>query len=82
MNLQEYVNQKNPQRMEIYNVRIQSKELRFNGTVLNKIGIDMHNVTLLHFGLNYIILGESGSLWTIDENGNPKQQSIFYLTIN
>lgn len=79
MNLQEYINQENPVKLAPYSVQVKAEDLRINGNVLNNKGLKMEHVTLLHFGFNYILLSESGSLWTMDENSQPKEQSVFYL---
>lgn len=79
MNLHEYLTQEKPQRLAPCSVKIESKDLRFNGFILNNNGLKMECVTLIKLGFNYIILGNSGGLWTMNEKGLPKEQSVFFL---
>lgn len=76
MNLQEYINQKEPQR-QVTPVIVTREEIKQTGHFAQFKGMDLEIVTLL--GFKYILINNKGILYTMSENGYPKEQSVFYL---
>ena len=84
MNLLEYINQENPQRMP--NVVLEHSEVQKGATIhtpikdtaLTLIWI-IDGCAELLWGITYVLVGEDKTLWTTDENGNPKKRSCFSL---
>ena len=77
MNLQEYLNQENPQRQALLSVKVTREEIKQTGHFAEFKGMNLEIVNLL--GFNYILVNNKGSLYTMNENGQPKAQSVFYL---
>lgn len=77
MNLQEYVNQKDPQRQAPLSVKVTREEIKQTGHFAQFKGMNLEIVQLL--GFKYILINNKGGLWTMDENGQPKEQSVFNL---
>lgn len=80
MNFQEYVNQKDPQKQAPLSVKVTRQDIKQTGNFAEFKGMNLETVTLL--GFNYILINDKGTLYTIDENGQPKEQSVFYLINN
>jgi hypothetical protein len=84
MNLKDYLAQENPIRhpqvildeSEI----TRSRTIKFAGELFTYIfiNVDYHNSNLVN-GIEYIVLGSNGNLWTTDDDGNPKSRSVFKL---
>ena len=77
MNLQEYIDQKEPQRQAPLSVKVTREEIKQTGNFSEFKGMNLEIVQLL--GFNFILINNKGSLYTITENGQPKEQSVFYL---
>jgi len=78
MNLQEYINQKNPQKLAPLSVKVNRSDLKSYGNFATYKGMELERVEILN-GFNYIVINGSGCLWTISNLGIPEKQSVFYL---
>jgi len=76
MNLREYINQKEPQR-QLFPVIVTREEIKQTGHFAEFKGMNCEIVELL--GFDYILINDKGILYTMAENGEPKEQSVFYL---
>lgn len=77
MNLQEYTTQENPQRQAPLSVKVTREEIKQTGHFAEFKGMNLEIVNLL--GFNYILINNSGGLWTMNDNGTPNKQSVFSL---
>ena len=77
MNLHEYTTQKNPQRQAPLSVKVRREEIKQTGHFAEIKGMNLEIVKIL--GFNYILINNRGILWTMNENGQPKELSVFYL---
>jgi len=84
MTLQEYIDQTEPQKMP--NVLLERSEIQIGKTINNVI--KERSLTLvwivdgcaeLLWGIAYVLVGDDKTLWTTDEDGNPKKRSCFSL---
>jgi hypothetical protein len=82
MNLTEYLSQKSPLRNPI--VEINPGQYRVSHSI--KVGQETHSYVVIEdpdfvaqFGsIGYLRINTSPSLWTMDNQGNPKARSVFY----
>lgn len=79
MNLQEYVNQKDPQPLLNGSVKVTAEDLKFYGSTLNKLGLLIEIVYLKAVNYSYVVVAKSGMLYTMDENGMPSKETVFSL---
>ena len=77
MNLHEYINQKDPQKQALLSVKVTREEIKQIGHFAEFKGMNLEIVNLL--GFNYILINNSGGLWTMNDNGTPNKQSVFSL---
>jgi hypothetical protein len=82
MTLQEYLNQKNP--IKFPNVILDKTEIHKGHTMnvgnrkLTQIWIIDGNAQIL-WGIMYLLIDNDPTLWTSDNDGNPKNRSCFSL---
>lgn len=77
MNLKEYINQKNPQKLAPLTVKVQRSEIKQTGNFARFKNMNLEIVQIL--GFNYILINNSGIIWTINEIGQPHKLTVFYL---
>ena len=78
MDFQEYLNQEDPQKQPPHSVKVTYKDLNYSGVFLNYVSLEIETVTLKEFGINYMVIGNRGILYTI-KKGIPYEPSVFYL---
>lgn len=77
MNLKEYKNQKPVQKLQPWSVKITRNEIVQSGNFTSFKGVNLEIVKIWNF--NYILINNSGGLWTINEKGHPEKETVFYL---
>ena len=77
MNLKEYKNQEPVKKLQPWTVKITRNEIIQTGNFTTFKGMNLEIVKIWDF--NYILINNYGGLWTINENGQPDKQTVFYL---
>ena len=72
MTLQGYLNQKDPQRLASGSVQLTRDEIKVHGTIKH-----ITSVTVKALKLTYYVQFKSGILYTQNEDGTPKSESVF-----
>lgn len=77
MNFTQYKNQNPSEKLKPWTVKITRNEITQTGNFAKFKGMDLEIVKIWNF--NYLLINDSGGLWTINENGQPDRQTVFYL---
>lgn len=77
MNLSKYLKQSEP--LSVGEVRLDKSEVRVHGTIEHKEYGTITSVTIITFKYTYYVINKRGVLWTQNEDGTPKSESVFSL---
>lgn len=77
MKFEDYINQKDPKRLHIGAVNVSECWLTFHYPVI-RIHTNLLYMAVSLGKFSYILKSNSSILWTMDNDGNPKDASVFY----
>jgi len=81
MKFEEYISQEQPVRQAVGSVNVSEIFITFHKPVI-RIHSQLYLMAVSIGNWSYVIKSNDDTLWTMDEDGNPKARSVFSHKIN